>query len=171
MTPTPSPFSYLIAVSGGSGSGKSTLAAALVASLTPARAVIFKEDAYYWPLSYYGDPVDAAARAELTAKIDYDHPASKDTELIADHLGALKRGQAIDQPIYDYETHDRLPGQTYRIEPRKIIILEGIHALSASAILPLIDLSVYVDTPDDLRLARRIQRDVIERERNVTRSL
>ncbi len=158
---------YLIAVAGGSGSGKSTLAEALARALGTDRAVIFHEDAYYWPISHYGDASDEAGRHALVAQIDYDSPASKDCAHMARDLAALKAGGGVDQPVYDYDRHDRDPQRTLKVEPKDVVILEGIHALSAPETEHLIDLSVFVDTPDDLRLARRLRRDVIERGRDV----
>ena len=157
--------SYLIAITGGSGSGKSTLVDALVERLG-ARVSVVNEDAYYWPMSHYGAPETEAARAELTAGIDYDDPASKEAARLASDLAALKAGTPVEAPEYDYDRHDR-SAETRRIEPAPILILEGIHALSIPEIDQLIDLSIYVDTPDDLRLARRIRRDFLERGRSV----
>ena len=159
--------SYLIAMSGGSGSGKSTLADALIERLTPDRAVIFHEDGYYWPMRHYGPCETEAQRAAIIAQANYDDPASKDTRHLVNDLRALKSGEPIDQPVYDFDKHDRNREQTFRIDPRPVIILEGIHALSIPDLIPLIDLSIYVDTPDDLRLARRLRRDVLERGRTV----
>ncbi len=158
--------SFLIAMSGGSGSGKSTLAEALLAHLGPAQAVMFGEDAYYHPMSHYGAPKTEADRHALVADINYDDPKSKEVDHLVSDLKVLKSGEAVNQPIYDYERHDRST-KTRRIESAPVLILEGIHALSMPKIRSLIDLSVYVDTPDDLRLARRIRRDVIERGRTV----
>ncbi|MGB3626394.1 MAG: uridine kinase [Henriciella sp.] len=157
---------YLVAMSGGSGSGKSTLADALIARLGADRAVIFHEDGYYWPMRHYGPCETEEQRAAIIAQANYDDPASKDTNHLVNDIAALKRGQSIDQPVYDYDRHDRSE-ETHRIDPAPVIILEGIHALSVPALLPLIDLSIYVDTPDDLRLARRLRRDVVERGRTV----
>lgn len=157
---------FLLALSGGSGSGKSTLAEALIARFGPERAVLLGEDAYYFPLSRYGDPQTEEEFRALTDQVDYDSPYSKEEPLLLADLTALKSGQAIQAPIYDYSRHDR-SAETQRVEPAEIILLEGIHALSLPEIAPLIDLSVYVDTPDDLRLARRLRRDVLERGRSV----
>ncbi|RIJ32066.1 uridine kinase [Henriciella algicola] len=162
---TTSPF--LIAMSGGSGSGKSTLADALIERLGPDRAVIFHEDGYYWPMRHYGPCETPEQRAAIIEQANYDDPASKDTAHLVNDIRALKRGQVIEQPVYDFDRHDRDDSRTLRIAPAPVIILEGIHALSVKALRPLIDLSIYVDTPDDLRLARRIRRDVVERERTV----
>ena len=159
--------SFLIAMSGGSGSGKSTLADALIKTLGPQKAVIFHEDGYYWPMRHYGPCDTEEQRAAIIEQANYDDPASKDTHHLVNDIRALKNGQAIEQPVYDFDRHDRDPDRTWRIEPAPVIILEGIHALSVPDLLPLIDLSIYVDTPDDLRLARRLRRDVVERGRTV----
>ena len=151
---------FVIALSGGSGSGKSTLADALIDVIGPGKAVLFHEDAYYWPRSHYPEEI-------RTDGIDYDHPASKDSVALVADLAALKAAQSINQPVYDYKTHDRLPDQSLKIDPLPIIIFEGIHTLSIPEADAYIDLRVYVDTPDDLRLARRIRRDVVERKRPV----
>lgn len=151
---------YIIAISGGSGSGKSTLAEALIKAVAPVDAVLFNEDAYYWPRAHYSEAVRADG-------IDYDHPASKDTAGLVADLATLRSGQAIAQPIYDYTTHDRVPDKHREIASVRVIIFEGIHTLSIPEADELIDLRVYVDTPDDLRLARRIRRDVLERKRSV----
>jgi len=148
---------YLIALTGGSGSGKSTVVDALMARLGPGRAVVIAEDAYYWPLSHYGGASDA---------IDYDDPAAKEVYRLYRDLEQLKHGEPVDIPVYDYARHDR-SSRTTRIVPAPVILLEGIHALSMPQLAPLIDLRIYVDTPDDLRLARRLRRDVLERGRSV----
>lgn len=151
---------FIIAISGGSGSGKSTLAEALIEAIAPIEAKLFHEDAYYWPRAYYSEAIRADG-------IDYDHPASKDTVALVADLAALRQGETIAQPIYDYKTHDRMPDRRRDISPAPVIIFEGIHTLSIPDADELIDLRVYVDTPDDLRLARRIRRDVLERKRSV----
>jgi len=129
-------------------------------AVAPLEAVLFHEDAYYWPRSHYSDAVRADA-------IDYDHPASKDTVSLVADLAALKAGNTIAQPIYDYKTHDRMSDRMFEIKPVPIVIFEGIHTLSLPDADEFIDLRVYVDTPDDLRLARRMRRDVLERKRSV----
>lgn len=150
---------FIIAISGGSGSGKSTLAEALIEATRPLEARLFHEDAYYWPKRHHA--------GQNVAAINYDHPDSKENALLVADLAALKAGKPIDQPVYDYELHDRSPDKVLRIEPVPIIIFEGIHTLSLAEADPFIDLRIYVDTPDDLRLARRIRRDVVERKRSV----
>ncbi|MCI4644673.1 MAG: uridine kinase [Hyphomonadaceae bacterium] len=157
---------FLLALSGGSGSGKSTLADALIERFGSVRAVLIGEDAYYRPMSDYGDTDTAEARAAIIESIDYDSPEAKQASLLRSDLTALKSGNSVNAPIYDYARHDR-SDKTQHIAPADILVLEGIHALSIPEITPLIDLSVYVDTPDDLRLARRLRRDVLERGRTV----
>lgn len=158
--------SFVIALSGGSGSGKSTVADALLEKLGPDMAVQFHEDAYYWPMSHYGAHDTDAQRAKIIEGVNYDDPASKDCAFMARDLAQLKKGEHVDQPVYDYGKHDRA-GETHALTPAPIIILEGIHVLSVPEIEHLIDLSIYVDTPVDLRLARRLRRDVVERKRDV----
>ena len=157
---------YLIAMSGGSGSGKSTVADALVEQCQHIGIVVFHEDGYYWPMRHYGPAETQAQRRAIIERVNYDDPVSKDTALMARQLADLKAGRTIAQPIYDYERHDRSE-ETLTIAPAPIIVIEGIHALSVPALKPLIDLAIYVDTPDDIRLARRIRRDVVERGRSV----
>ncbi|MEM9055087.1 MAG: uridine kinase [Pseudomonadota bacterium] len=157
---------YLIALTGGSGSGKSTLAEALLETLQHLGVVIFHEDGYYWPMSHYGPAETEDQRQAIIARVNYDDPISKETGLMARQLADLKAGRTIEQPIYDYDRHDR-KAETLPIDSQPIIILEGIHALSVPELKPLIDLAIYVDTPDDLRLARRLRRDVVERGRSV----
>ena len=128
--------------------------------------MIFKEDGYYWPMSHYGPADTDEQRQAIISRVNYDDPVSKETALLARQLADLKAGRTIEQPIYDYDQHDR-SGETLTIAPASIIVLEGIHALSVPEVKPLIDLSIYVDTPDDLRLARRLRRDVVERGRSV----
>lgn len=128
--------------------------------------MIFHEDGYYWPMAHYGPADTEELRQSIIAKVNYDDPVSKETSLMARQLADLKAGVTIEQPIYDYDLHDR-KSETLTIKPAPVIILEGIHALSVPEVKPLIDLSIYVDTPDDLRLARRIRRDVVERGRSV----
>lgn len=153
-------------MTGGSGSGKSTVASALVEHCRAVGVVMFHEDGYYWPMAHYGPADTKAQREAIIAQTNYDDPASKETTLMARHLADLKAGRTIEQPIYDYDRHDRKT-ETLTIVPAPIIVLEGIHALSVPELKPLIDLSIYVDTPDDLRLARRLRRDVTERGRSV----
>ena len=158
---------FLLAIAGGSGSGKSTLAEGLRTALGAGQTVTFLEDAYYWPISRYGPFATDDEKKECIANINFDDPASKDEDMLVRDLLALKSGEAVNQPVYDFDTHDRVEGASNPLSPAPIIIFEGIHVLSIPALKDAIDLSIYVDTPDDLRLARRIRRDVMERDRTV----
>lgn len=160
---------FLIAVAGGSGSGKSTLARTLQRRLGEQKVLLFTEDAYYQPREFHGAQAPLWSPEEMEANIDFDDPASKDMALFEAQLSALKRGESVLQPHYDFGQHDRIMGKELELDPRPIIIAEGVHVLSAPRLFDLFDLTVYVDTPPDIRLARRILRDVRERERKVER--
>mgnify|MGYP003716337123 CR=1 FL=1 len=114
---------FLVAMSGGSGSGKSTLAEALLEHLPEGQAVLFGEDAYYYPMSHYGEPGNKEEWTALVAGINYDAPRSKEADRLVKDLRALKAGETIQQPIYDYERHDRSE-KTREIKSAPILILE-----------------------------------------------
>ena len=116
-------------MTGGSGSGKSTVAEALLERYNDIGIVIFAEDGYYWPMSHYGPADTDEQRNAIIERVNYDDPISKETQLMARQLADLKAGRTIEQPIYDYDRHDR-KSETLTIAPAPIIILEGIHALS-----------------------------------------
>ncbi|MCF8880956.1 uridine kinase [Hyphobacterium sp. SN044] len=148
----------LVAVSGGSASGKTTLAEAVRRGLEPVEARLIREDEYYVDSSTVPgfDPL----------RFNFDDVSAHDHALLARHLSALKKGKAIDAPLYDFVTHSRAK-TTRHISPADVILVEGIHVLSDPDLMSLYDLTVYVDAPSDVRLARRILRDVRERGRSV----
>jgi uridine kinase len=150
----PAHHPILIAIAGCSGSGKTTLARELALQLD---GIVFPLDLYYRDLAHF--PLDARH------KQNFDHPDSLESELFIPHLLALKRGLAIDRPIYNFRTHTRVAGAIDRIVPTRFIVVEGIMALHWSELCSAYDLSVYVDAPDDLCLTRRIHRDIRERGR------
>jgi uridine kinase len=158
--------SFMIAITGGSGSGKTTLARALHARLGADNCVLVTEDNYYHPRSFYGAAAMKMSHAELEATFNFDDPAGKDMEHLRRDIEALKRGENIEQPVYDFPTHDRKAGAIHRVEARPVTIIEGIHVLSDVSFAPLFDLTVFVDAPADLRLIRRIRRDQAERGRS-----
>ncbi|HVY90964.1 MAG TPA: uridine kinase [Hyphomonadaceae bacterium] len=157
---------FLIAITGGSGSGKTTLARAVQERLGNGRSVLLTEDNYYQPRAFYGEAALKMPHAELERTFNFDDPASKDMAHLRQDLEALKRGESIDQPVYNFSIHDRDRGSVKHIDWKPVVIVEGIHCLSDLSFLPLYDLTVFVDAPADLRLIRRIRRDEAERGRS-----
>jgi uridine kinase len=147
----------LIAISGGSGSGKTTLATALANRLGPADCLIVSDDDYY-----RGRPAGEAFDPD---RFNFDDPSSKDLAMLGAHLARLRAGEVIERPKYDMRTHSRL-AQTVAVAPRPFIIVEGIHVLSGP-FSDVFDLTVFVETPADVRLARRVLRDIAHRGRPV----
>lgn len=157
---------FLIAVTGGSGSGKTTLARALLARLGEHRCQLVTEDNYYFDRAHHGEAALAMSNAELERTFDFDDPAHKDMAHLKRDIEALRRGESVEQPIYDFPTHDRKPGIVKLVESRPVVIVEGIHVLSDPSFAKLFDLTVFVDASADLRLIRRIRRDETERGRS-----
>jgi uridine kinase len=147
---------FIVAITGGSGSGKTTTAGQLLELLAPLRAQLISQDDYY---------KDSRAVSNFDpATFDFDSPTARDHDLLADHLLALRAGEAIDVPVYDFTIHGRRSA-THNIVPGDVIILEGTHTLCDPAIFDLCDLKIFVETPDDIRLLRRLLRDIHERGR------
>ena len=146
----------VIVIGGGTGSGKSALAAALAASLAPALRVT--EDDYYHCASKVAgfDP----------HTYNFDVPDAKDFALLAAHLQALRAGEHVAAPRYDFATHTRLPAP-HTLAPARAIIVEGLHALGDPRVRALADFSVFVDVSEEVRLSRRLVRDVRERGRDI----
>ncbi|MEO6594639.1 MAG: uridine kinase [Planctomycetota bacterium] len=149
---------FTVAIAGGSGSGKTSLTRALVATLGADRCSVLDHDSYYFDLSH----LPPAVRAEA----NFDHPESLDSHLLAGHLENLRAGIAVERPSYDFATHTRRRDAT-RIEPRPIILCEGILLLAVPELRSAFDLRVFVDTPADVRALRRVRRDIVERGRTV----
>jgi uridine kinase len=147
----------VIAVAGGSGSGKTTVARAIDEAVHR-ESVLVEQDAYYQDLSHL--PL------EERKKVNFDHPDAFDTELMIAQLRQLLSGRAIDRPTYDYPAHTRAAA-TVRVEPRDVILVDGILLFADARVRPLFDIKVYVDVPDDVRFIRRLQRDVVERGRTM----
>ena len=144
----------VIGIAGCSGSGKSTLAAELARSLD---ATIFPLDFYYRDLTQF--PLDSRH------KRNFDHPDSLESELIVEHVHGLAHGLAIQRPVYNFKQHARVEGSFDTITPKRAVIVEGILALHFAKLLPCYGLAIYVDAPDEVCLARRIERDMRERNR------
>ena len=148
MTNTKKPF--LIAISGGSGSGKTTLAERLAARLAPRSSTIVSEDRYY--------KNSAKIKGFDARTYNFDNLESRDHALLEEQLKKLKSGEPIESPIYNFVVHAR-EDKTDKIPPTEMMIFEGIHILSSERIRDLFDLTIYVDTPDDIRFLRRLLRD------------
>ena len=148
----------IIGICGGTGSGKTTVANRILESVSKDEVVFLQQDSYYRNLDQL--PLDYRRIA------NFDHPDAIDNDLLVEHVRALKRGEAVELPVYDFRTHTRLP-ETLHTEPRPIIIIEGILIFAEKRLLDEMDIKVYVDTPDDIRFIRRLRRDVAERGRTV----
>lgn len=147
----------VIGIAGGTGSGKTTLMKNIVEAFGDAVAVL-SHDNYYRRLDHL--PM------EERVKVNYDEPAALETELMVTHLEALRSGFAIDCPVYDFSQHNR-SNETVRLVPKKVIIVEGILIFENEALRNLMDIRIFVDTDADIRLCRRIKRDVRDRGRTI----
>lgn len=146
----------VVGVSGGSGSGKSTVSQKLREAVGPDRMALVMQDSYYRDLPSHDE-------ATILAH-NFDHPDSLELELLAEHLAELKAGRAVDVPVYDFATHTRTY-EVQRVEPGPVVLVEGILLFAVPELLDVFDLRVFVDTDADVRLARRVRRDVAERGR------
>lgn len=151
--------SSIIGVAGGSGAGKTTLASAVASSWGDRRSVVIPHDAYYRDLTHLGP--------EERATQNFDAPEALETELLANHLDRLAEGVGVDRPVYDFSRHTRT-ADVIAIEPLDIIIVEGILVLAEPALRSRFDLKIYVDADPDIRLLRRLERDVEERGRDLS---
>lgn len=148
----------LIGITGGTGSGKSTIAKEICNRFNEDYIVKIEQD------SYYKDQSDLSY--EERVKTNYDHPDAFDTKLLVSHLNSLINGQTIEKPVYDFEMHNRKK-ESIRVESREIIIVEGILILQEEEIRNLLNIKIYVDTDADVRIIRRMVRDINERGRTV----
>lgn len=147
----------VLGIAGGSGSGKTTLMKNLVKRFGD-NVTVLSHDNYY--------RAHDELPFEQRSKLNYDHPDAFDTEMMIAHLGLLKEGKAIECPVYDYTIHNRSKEVTI-VEPRKVIIVEGILIFESKALCELMDIKIFVDTDADVRLIRRIRRDVTKRGRSL----
>ena len=146
----------IIGIAGGTGSGKTTVVKRIIESLSADEAAVLPLDSYYKDSSMV--PV------EERQNINFDHPNAFDWELLSKHIAMLRKVQPIEQPVYSYLTCTRQK-ETVHVEPRKVVIIEGILALSDRKLCKQMDLRIFVDADPDERLIRVIQRDVLERGR------
>jgi uridine kinase len=151
-----------IGICGGTGSGKTTIARSIVDAVGAERVVLVEQDSYYRNLADM--PLDERHQA------NFDHPDSIDSDMLVNHLVRLKQGLTVEMPLYDFVTHTR-SDRIETIEPRPVVIVEGILIFSEPRVLDLLDVRVFVDTPDDVRLMRRLRRDINERGRTFERTL
>ena len=152
------PKPLVIGVAGGSGSGKTTVVRRIVESIGDGQVVVLEHD------RYYRDRNDL--RLEERAALNYDHPDSLETDLLVQHVEALRDGRGVEVPRYDFARYVR-HASAEAIEPRRAIIVEGILIYTDAALRRLMDVKVFVDTDDDTRLIRRLQRDIAERGRTL----
>lgn len=148
----------LIGITGGTGSGKSTIADALYSNFSNDCIAMIQQDMYYKDQSHLS--------MEERVKTNYDHPMAFDNDLLVEHLKSLINGEAIEKPSYDFTVHNRAK-ETTTVDPRDIILVEGILILEDERVRDLLDIKVYVDTDADIRILRRLVRDINERGRTV----
>lgn len=148
----------VIGIAGGSGSGKTTVADLIARELGQRRVAMLVQDNYYRDLAQLPLP--------QRRQRNFDHPDSIDVELMAAHVRALKRGEPIRTPTYDFTTHTRTP-KTVLVRPRPAVLVEGILVLACAELRDLMDVKLYIDTDDDIRFIRRLKRDTLERGRTM----
>ena len=148
----------IIGVAGGTGSGKTTVAQEVLVRAGTNKITFIQHDAYYRDLSH----LPPAERARQ----NFDHPDALENTLLIAHLKALKEGRPVEVPVYDFTTHTRTD-ETVRVEPHRVILLEGILIFADADLRSLMDVKIYVDTDSDIRFIRRLQRDIAERGRTM----
>lgn len=149
----------IIGIAGGTGSGKTTVARSVIERLGTGKVTFISQDNYYKDHSY----LSMAEREQ----INYDHPFAFDNELLIEHLKLLKEGQAAQAPVYDFSVHARSTTETLELKPNNIAIIEGLHVLSDEHLRSMLDIKVFVDTDPDVRILRRVVRDIQERGRTI----
>jgi len=148
----------VVGIAGGTGSGKSTLGRRLVKAIGPERCALIAQDNYYHDLSHLS--------VEDRAAVNFDHPSSVDHGLLAEHLRILRQGEPVAMPGYDFARHVRIPAEA-SLRPCPVILVEGILVLVWPEVSSLMDVKIFVEAPPDVRLARRVRRDIVERGREV----
>lgn len=148
----------VIGIAGGTGSGKTTVTNSILERLDASKVLVIQHDSYYKDISCHG--------GHSPAEVNFDHPSSLETDLLVRHLRELRAGRSVDQPIYNFTTHKRL-NSTRRLDPKEIIIIDGILIFAEKSLREQMDIRIFVDTDADERLIRRIRRDILERGRSL----
>ncbi|HXQ72250.1 MAG TPA: uridine kinase [Pyrinomonadaceae bacterium] len=151
-------MSLIIGICGGTGSGKTTVANRILESVSASEVVFIQQDSYYRNITDL--PLDYRHIA------NFDHPDALDNDLLVNHVRRLKAGEAVELPLYDFKTHTRM-NETRHVDPKPIVIVEGILIFADPRLLEQMDIKVFVDTPDDIRFIRRLRRDLAERGRTI----
>jgi len=150
------PDPLVIGIAGGSGSGKTTVAQEILQRVGPERIAFLQHDSYYKNIS--GLPPNQRV------DVNFDHPNSLETDLLIQHIASLRDGKPVEVPIYDFSTHSRT-GQTFTVQPRRVILVEGILIFTEATLREMFDVKIFVDTDSDIRFIRRLERDITERNR------
>jgi len=150
---------FFLGVAGGSGSGKTTVARAILEAVGPDRIAFIEQDSYYRDIAWGGDFQPSTH--------NFDHPDALDIPLLLHHLQELQADRSVDCPVYDFTTHRRTD-RTVLLPARPVILLEGLHLLAVPEVRAFLDFKIYVDTDADVRLIRRLRRDLLERGRETS---
>lgn len=148
---------HFIGVTGGSGSGKSTVARTVLEAVGPEQVTYLQQDSYYKDLSHL--PHD------VRSQLNFDHPDAFDNTLFMEHLIQLKQGLPVEQPLYEFKSFTRVGSKT--LSAKRVILVEGILVLAEEALRKMLDIKIFVDTDPDIRIIRRLRRDVLERGRSL----
>ena len=149
---------FIIGVAGGSGSGKSTVSRQVLSTFGTEMVSVVMQDDYYCDQTHLSP--------EVRTQQNYDHPQAFEWSLLVQHVQALRRGESINMPEYDFTLHNR-SDRTIRVKPAPVIVIEGLFALYDPALCDMMSLKIFVDTASDIRFIRRMQRDITERGRSV----
>lgn len=149
----------IIGIAGGTGSGKTTVARSVIDRLGTGKVTFISQDNYYKDHSHLS--------FTERESINYDHPFAFDNELLIEHLKCLKENQAAFAPVYDFASHARSTSKTVELKPNNIVIIEGLHLLSDEKLREMLDIKVFVDADPDVRILRRVLRDIEERGRSI----
>ncbi|OLE54130.1 MAG: uridine kinase [Acidobacteria bacterium 13_1_20CM_3_53_8] len=148
----------IIGICGGTGSGKTTVANRILESVSAQDVAFIQQDSYYRNLKDM--PLD------YRHQVNFDHPDALDNDLLVNHIRRLKAGEPVELPVYDFKTHSRM-NETLPLDPKPIVIIEGILIFTDPRLLEQIDIKIFVETPDDIRFIRRLRRDIDERGRTL----